>query len=276
MGFDYEYLTKDEMAGRRGLFRIDHEDYHAGPGVSSSQLKALLKSPAHSQVEIEQTPAMEFGTAFHTAILEPELFADTYVVVPKFDRRTKQGKADYAEWMDENEGKSFVTQDDMDRLLLMQANVAQSKYWDRVKSYDREVSVLTTHKETGLFLKCRPDMLGDMIIDFKTTQDASPEKFFWCMYGKPFLYAVSAAYYQDIVADVTGRRLPFVFCAVEKTPPYGVAWYEMKPAGYEQAARMYQWALRRWHECSEENKWPGYPDEIVELEPPASFFKELT
>jgi len=275
MGFDYEYLTREEMAGRKGLFRIDHDDYHAGPGVSSSQIKALLKSPAHSQVQIEQTPAMEFGTAFHTAILEPELFADTYVVMSKFDRRTKQGKVDYAEWMEANEGKSFITEDEQQALLAMQAAVGRSKYWQRVKSYDREVSALTTHKETGLFLKCKPDMLGDMIIDFKTTRDASPSAFFRSLYSEPFLYGVSAAFYTDIVADVTGRTLPFVFCAVEKSPPYGVAWYEMKPAGYEEAARKYQWALRRWAECEQKNEWPSYPDEIVQLEPPAYFFKEM-
>jgi hypothetical protein len=49
-----------------GFYRKSHQDYHAGPGLSQSMIKALLRSPAHAKVPVEETPAMRFGRAFHT------------------------------------------------------------------------------------------------------------------------------------------------------------------------------------------------------------------
>ena len=44
--------------------------------------KALLRSPAHAKVPVEETPAMRFGRAFDTGVLEPHLFDEEYVIRP--------------------------------------------------------------------------------------------------------------------------------------------------------------------------------------------------
>ena len=86
-----------------------------------SRLKVIDKSPLAFQWALrhprEETEAMAFGTAFHLALLEPELFQESYVVAPDFGdlravegRTTKeQGKANKMarlEWLDKNQGKS--------------------------------------------------------------------------------------------------------------------------------------------------------------------------
>ena len=50
--------------------------YHSGEAISHSGIVQLLKSPEHylqyKTGSVEPTPAMEFGSAFHSFILEPE------------------------------------------------------------------------------------------------------------------------------------------------------------------------------------------------------------
>ncbi len=54
---------------------IENEAYHRGPGISSSELKTIIKSPMHYKYLSEnprpQTANMALGTAAHALILEP-------------------------------------------------------------------------------------------------------------------------------------------------------------------------------------------------------------
>ena len=58
--------------------------YHGTKALSKSGLDQFRKSPAHFRAwqdgttKNESSPALEFGTAVHMAILEPELFAKSY------------------------------------------------------------------------------------------------------------------------------------------------------------------------------------------------------
>lgn len=63
---------------------ITNDDYHKGPGISKSGLDLIAQSPAHYYHAVnaandnEPTAAQAFGTAFHTLLLEPEVFWATY------------------------------------------------------------------------------------------------------------------------------------------------------------------------------------------------------
>jgi exodeoxyribonuclease VIII len=79
-------------------FDISNEDYHAGDGVSKSQLDMVALSPALLQwqksapVDTEKLKALDMGTALHCLLLEPEEFDKRFIVAPQFNRRTNQGK----------------------------------------------------------------------------------------------------------------------------------------------------------------------------------------
>ena len=61
----------------------------------------------------EPTLAMAFGSAFHCRVLTPNLFNESYAVSPTFDRRTKEGKKEYAEFVLANAGKTFIESEDL-------------------------------------------------------------------------------------------------------------------------------------------------------------------
>lgn len=70
-----------------GIYRdIPIEQYHAGPGVSKSQLDLLNKSPAllewsrKAPRDEDARAAVDIGQALHTVLLQPETFDDLFVV----------------------------------------------------------------------------------------------------------------------------------------------------------------------------------------------------
>ena len=62
----------------------------------------------------------------------------------------------------------------------------------------------------------------------------------------------------------------FIFIAVENTPPYAVALYKFRYNGkfLRLGYQIYQKAMLSLNR-GRENDWPGYTEDIRELEPPA-------
>ena len=83
------------------IANLPQNEYRTAEGVSRSELHVLARSPMHYKYAQdhprEETPALTFGSALHCYVLEPERFADEYIVVGKIDRRTTKGKAQVAE-----------------------------------------------------------------------------------------------------------------------------------------------------------------------------------
>ncbi|EPT1579767.1 RecE family exodeoxyribonuclease, partial [Salmonella enterica subsp. enterica serovar Cerro] len=65
-------------------YDIPNEAYHAGPGVSKSQLDDIADTPAiylwrkNAPVDTEKTKSLDTGTAFHCRVLEPEEFSKRF------------------------------------------------------------------------------------------------------------------------------------------------------------------------------------------------------
>ena len=107
------------------LGKIHGEDaatYHATDAVSSHRLNDLSPYPllfwkrwVAKQIPPDpQTPAMAFGQYFHTLALEGEDAAKArYIVAPKCDRRTKEGKARYESFLAESAGLTVIDEEDL-------------------------------------------------------------------------------------------------------------------------------------------------------------------
>jgi hypothetical protein len=237
-------------------------DYHNGEGVSKSQLDLIAKSPAHyyhnqlHKHDRKESEAFKIGRLAHLAVLEPELFNDTVVVAPECDRRTKEGKAIWAAFTDDlaNAGKDVLKQQEYTQVRAIQASVARhpaanlllsgkgptrelSVYWNE----HVEPSVKYPMLDKDVLCRCRPDLLippksvgngGGIVVDLKTTRDASPNGFKKSV--RMFRYDVQAAWYLDGVNQGFAKGEPmfstFLFIAVEKEPPYGVAVYQLDEA----------------------------------------------
>jgi exodeoxyribonuclease VIII len=132
-----------------------------------------------------------------------------------------------------------------------------------------EQSFFAVEPETGLETKCRPDFMlndGSLIIDLKTTTDASPKGFQKSLVS--FRYYVQAAWYLDVVEMSTGKRPDgFLFIAVEKQRPFATGVYvadeEMIKLGREHAME----DLRKIAEWQASGHYPGYSDraEMISL-----------
>ena len=275
------------------LVQMTNEEYHADrTAISSSGLKLMAKSPKHlfcSRLEKkEPTDAMKFGTLVHTVTLEPGLVDSMYCVMPDgLDKRTKEGKAFWAEFQEKSAGKEVVKEDDMKAAMLMAESVLEhpSAALIRLDIGEPECTIFWDEDlGDGVIVRCKARLdwfvephgvtlpLG-LITDLKTTKDAG-DGFQKDAYNLG--YFIQAAFYCRGFMALYGltERPPFTFIAVEKEPPYGVVSYqadaEFLDIGWKECERL----LRIYAECMNTDTWPCYSTEIKPLSMP-KWAKEL-
>jgi len=261
---------------------MDNNSYHRHPAVSKSHLDQIARSPLHywarfldkNRVIPEPTAAMAIGSAVHTHVLELDQWDARYCVAPEgINRRTKEGKAEWEAFTTASTGRTVLSKEDAD--LVMRMGHAVFKHPAAAMVLGLAGKAETTHMWTdaasGLQCKCRPDWLtddGNLIIDLKTTEDASPREFARSI--AKWRYHAQSSWYLDGVEASTGKRpANFVFVCVEKKPPYAVAVYvadaEMIEAGDITARR----DLDTLAVCKAADSWPGYSDQIETISLPA-------
>ncbi|EDQ2533461.1 exonuclease VIII [Salmonella enterica subsp. enterica] len=112
-------------------YDIPNEAYHAGPGVSKSQLDDIADTPAiylwrkNAPVDTEKTKTLDTGTAFHCRILEPEEFSKRFIIAPEFNRRTSAGKEEEKTFLEEcaRTGRTVLTAEEGRKIELMYQSV---------------------------------------------------------------------------------------------------------------------------------------------------------
>jgi hypothetical protein len=252
------------------VLRIPAADYHAIDAVSNSLISRILKSPAHARAYLDNPPeptkAMEFGTAFHSAILEPDTFAATYAVFSG-DRRTKEGKAAYEAL--QADGKLILTADDMATIQGMQKSVfTHVAAAELLSEGEAELSVTWHNDYVGIDCKCRPDWwIGDTLVDVKTCDDASPEGFMRAI--------VKYGYYRQASWYLRGTGCKkFKFIAVEKSAPYAVGVYELDALSLNQGYDECDRALEMWDDANTRGVFPAYSEDCELLSLPDWKFDE--
>ena len=272
-----------------GIVKIKNEAYHAGEGISSSDLKQLLKSPAHyraSKLEpIEPTPQMVLGTVFHALMLEPESFEADFAVG---NHKIRSGK-EYDKTVADNPGKTIITVAQYDAAKAMvdsyQSQCQDNPELAQLNEGLKEMAFYWQCGETGATCKVKPDIItagGGSIVDVKTASDASFDAFQKQMVD--LQYFVSAAYYLRGVAEVLrlGVNVPhvteaptgFKFIVIETKEPYPVAIYKLAPKALEFGNALVDKALQVYAESVATDTWPGYSKESLEMDLPNwAYFK---
>jgi exodeoxyribonuclease VIII len=270
-----------------GILRdLDFDTYHAIDAVNHGILQGFTRTPAHVRYELDhggkgRTPSLDLGWLTHVAVLEPERYEEQFVVPPKVDRRTKEGKATWARFEAANPGKQAIAPDEDEWARAMRnALFAHPTAGEFLRSQGvSEVSILWD--EGGTPCKARIDRIGrigewPIIGDVKTARNASRREFERASYN--YGYGLQAVHYLagleavvPIPAGAPFRR--FVFFVVESAPPHPVACYELDDTTLAQAEQDRQRFLRKWRECKKSGRWPGYPDGIELASYPAWAFK---
>jgi exodeoxyribonuclease VIII len=248
---------------------LTNKAYHALGAVSPSRLKLLNQSPLHyfdrylapDREPQESTLAMQIGTAFHTAVLEPDLWSLT-VAIPteKWDRRTAAGKAAAAEFEQEAADRIILTPADAAKAQAMAAAVRAHPAARFILAMEgrREASYTWDDKDTGIPCKTRPDFhTADrrFVVDLKSTADASRDAFTKSIAN--YDYHVQTAWNIDALETET-----FLTIAVESQRPYAVAVYPASSALIAAGQRRIQTAMDLLAQCLATGHWAGYGDQI--------------
>lgn len=253
------------------LQHLSDAEYFALPHVNRSVIyDAWKRSPAHSRVGIQSTPAMDFGTAVHRLMLQPEEFQKSYGVLkddwvsksarPKTTKKWKEAEA-------KTPGVTLITPKEYEEYnACLQSGYEHPRASNLLSdsSAEREVTTTWTDDYTGLDLKAKYDLISEVhgwIADIKTTRDASPGSF--SKSAANFGYVFQAAFYLQQVPSYD-----YYIIAIETAPPYLTAVYQFNPDDMQHGQRQVAEALEQYAHCVNENDWHGYPDDVQTLEMP--------
>ena len=250
-------------------YGISNENYHAGPGISKSQLDDIADTPAlylwrkNAPVDTTKTKTLDLGTAFHCRVLEPEEFSNRFIVAPEFNRRTNAGKEEEKAFLMEcaSTGKTVITAEEGRKIELMYQSVMALPLgqWLVESAGHAESSIYWEDPETGILCRCRPDKIipeFHWIMDVKTTADI--QRFKTAYYD--YRYHVQDAFYSDGYEAQFGVQPTFVFLVASTTIECGrypveifMMGEEAKLAGQQE----YHRNLRTLSDCLNTDEWPA-------------------
>lgn len=273
---------QDKQASAGVHHGVDAAEYHRTMGLTKSGLLELRRSPAHywewlNSPPTESSQAMNLGTATHTLLFEPELWATDIAILPdnapkKPDKRQLNAKKPSEEtlnaikWWEafeaENADKCIITAEQCEQAKGMVAAVHANEECMSIINHPSaqvEVSVIANEEVDGVVIPCkiRCDMIsedGRTIFDLKSTADASYEEF-----GRSFFsygYWMQAAHY---IATARKAGFPverFVFAAVESKKPHMLALYELDEDSLKKALDIRSRLLKILAKCNATGKFP--------------------
>jgi hypothetical protein len=233
-------------------------------GPTMAHVKYAMDNPGP-----DDSDARRIGRALHLATLEPERFDAEFMLTPKIDGRTAEGKAakaalalDPREKLDEAEHADVTG---------MAAAIRAHKGAMRIliQPGSLEVSMLWQDEPTGLTLKGRMDIfrpkLG-VIADIKSTRNAEPWAFTSDIYK--YGYHRQAALYLDGATACGDKSDTFILIAVESSAPYCVAVYALDAVALEVGRIENREALDKFAAAKKSGVWPAYPDTIEQISVP--------
>lgn len=273
-----------------GIHRgIPFDAYASWDAANSHQLGVISRrTPAHAFWEAthggaERSDSLDLGWLVHLAVLEPDRYAAEIVVPPKVDRRTKAGKALWAEWEAAHPAAMLVDEGQQAKVDAIRSSLlGHPTAWEFLSGPgSNELSLVWEESNTAC--KARIDRVGKIgewavVGDLKTTRNAALRAVERDIHA--YGYHIQAAHYlaglEALAPQPPGNpRRRFVWLVVETEPPYLTAVYEIDDSALDEGEARRQRALRAWRTCRESGVWPGYPDGIELASLPPWAFKEL-
>ncbi|MER5031224.1 PD-(D/E)XK nuclease-like domain-containing protein [Pantoea anthophila] len=248
---------------------LSNEAYHAGPGVSKSQLDDIAINPAiylwrkHAPVDPEKTAALDMGSALHCMLLEPDRFDQRYVVAPAFNRRTTMGRADEQAFLNETRVRRMTVMDAEQgrKLQLMRESVLAhhaARFFLEADGHS-EASMFWSDPETEELCRIRPDRYltsRPVIVDVKKVSDMAR----FARHIDEFRYHVQAAMYCEGFYQCLNAHPQFVFIAVSESIDcgrYPVRVFELHDDDMRAGFDLFRRDLNTFHACRLSNNWGG-------------------
>lgn len=262
---------------------MTESEYNALTGVRASYVKTLWSAtPAHLAAQIartdgDQSDALRIGRALHCALLRPEDYAAEWRVAPKFDRRTKAGKesaAEFAASLPPDVG--LLDADESECVAMMRDSVRRHEAAATLLEICDVREAVFRGSFNDVPAKCRVDAMSPtgILLDVKTTISAAPRSFARSIadYG----YHVQAAFYRALLLQHGVDIQSVAFVAIEKTPPYLVAVYELDMEDVFAMSDVVDRMASRYGECVSTGVWGGYPNAVQQIRVPSYAIREET
>jgi exodeoxyribonuclease VIII len=277
------------------MIQESSSEYHANAAVSHSKLETFRRRPAlyHKRyiakqiVSEEPSAAFRIGSAVHCSVLEPAEWSKRYAIKPEgIDRRTKEGKERWAQFEQQNGGKTIIDQDESALVLQMTDAVRHNPL--AAQLLGRGVPEATWRTGGTITLQCRTDWFNPdgceltegraYVADLKTVESLDDETF--SNFERAvfrFGYHRQAGFYLPLISELWAKPVfDFFFLAVEKCEPFGVAVFRLTDDAVSLGQDETIADLRDLKRCIDFDVWPNIDAVVRELGVPAWYTKGLT
>lgn len=259
----------------QGIYELDSYEQYAGiKALRSSELKPMRKSPAHYKAAIlfpkpvtaAQQRIFDKGKAFDILILHgrEELYK-AIAAEPIMNRQKKE----YKQWRERQADKIILLESEIADVFRMADCAMKKKRFSEIfggPGFPHRV-IIWQDRRTGIWCKAEIDWISEagVVTDLKSTADAS---FWFFMRNAGRLgYANQGAFYLDGLEHVTGiEHTEFQLAAVEKEPPFESHVFKMSYDQLSRAQMDNEERMQTLAACLKRDVWPGYPDEIMDLD----------
>lgn len=265
------------MITQPGKYPLTNEEYHADnlcevPTLSRGTIKRLvLGCPAKAWVnhprlnpnfKPEEKDAFDLGKAAHALFLEG---LDNAMVFNFPNWKTNEAKDAKSEARKMGKTPLLVDQYTNIKAMVEVANEELRKELGlSITEGESEGSYIWNEGET--WMKIRPDWIGQIILDYKTTGASSNPEDYSNIAGNTGLDIQDAFYRRGIYA-VSREEKPFIFMVQETEAPYICSFIELDSLFKEMGEQKVHKGINLWKQCMKSGIWPGYTRGIYTLEP---------
>jgi len=247
-------------------------EYHAHPALSSTQMKSLLRSPAHYRWGLThrvEKPEFDLGHLVHAKVLG--IGMDVAVIPGPWTTKAAKEAVDAARAA----GRVPAKPEQASQVSAMaEAVLAHPVARALFSTGQAETSAFWTDNATGVPCRARFDWthIGTtrtLLVDLKTVgRSAQPTAFARSVvdYG----YDVQAAHYLAGYEAVTGDdSAAFLHVVVETDGPYGVTVGQLDDTALRVGAIKAARAREIYRDCAAADVWPAYSTDIEPIVLPA-------
>ncbi len=232
-------------------------EYHSHNSISASGLKMIYKKSVYHYLNKEKfisTPAMNFGSAVHSVLLEPEK-KEILTLPSKLNLRTKKDREYKSQLIKDNKDKIIVTSEEKESLNQIIQNAINNKLANKLLFTLDEIEHSYYGEYESIPCRIRPDGIkkGKYIIDIKTCQDASPKSFRNAIYK--YAYHLQCCFYSEMLGYDPYK---FRFIAIENKYPYDVCVYSLSEDVIEKGKIAWRIAFSQWKKYIENNTISGF------------------
>lgn len=279
--WDGRTITKPGIYSGISLSTYHRHDICDGPSISSSGLRAIYgeeTSPAKfystwsgnpNRIVTPDKRHFIVGRALHHLVLGEPYFAKLFCMQPTewpdevgLLRPWNANRKTCQKWLRDRakEGRIPLTPREVESIKQMAISLGNHPFVrdGALRGYI-ERSIFWKDKETGIWLKARPDAIPSDSADFtdvKTTRSVT-----WGALSDTlakFGYYRQIALVRDACRIVLGMDMSsFTLIFIEKNPPYSTRDVRVQEDDIDLGARENRAALRTFAKCLKENRWPG-------------------